>query len=110
MVGMAVIVVMVVVMTMVMMVVMLVLMCMDMSMSVLASQGHIVAVLLLVVDGDVHVDSCDAAGDSLAGLNFHTGEQTVHHLQKTGLFLWEHRRVQRRHQHIAGSAHVAFQI
>ena len=43
----------------------------------------------------------------VAGLNFHTGEQTVHHLQKTGLFLWEHQLVQRRHQHIAGSAHVA---
>ena len=101
-------VVMVMVMFMLVMVVMVMMVLMDMV--VPAAQGHIVAVFLLTADGDVHVGACDAAGDSLAGLNFHTGEQTVHHLQKTGLFLWEHQLVQRRHQHIAGSAHVAFQI
>ena len=68
------------------------------------------AVLLLAVDGDVHVGAGDAAGDSLAGLNFHAGEQTVHGFQKAGLILRGHQLVQRCHQHIAGGAHVAFQI
>ena len=74
------------------------------------AQGHIVAVFLLVVDGDVHVGSCDAAGDSLAGLNFHAGKQVIHGLQKVSLFFCSHQFVQCRHQHIASSAHVAFQV
>ena len=86
---------------------MLVMLLMDMV--VPAAQGHIVAVFLLVVDGDVHVGSCDAAGDSLAGLNFHAGKQVIHGLQKVSLFFCSHQRVQCRQQHSAGSAQIAFQ-
>ena len=68
------------------------------------------AVLLLTADGDVHMGAGDAAGDGLPGVNFHAGEQAVHGLQKILLFGFGHQLVQRRHQHIAGGAHVAFQI
>ena len=102
--------VMIVVMVMVMSMFMLMAVLMNMNMLLSAAQGHIVAVFLLTVDGDVHVGAGDAAGDSLAGLNFHPGEQAVHGLQKIMLFGFGHQLVQRRHQHIAGGAHVAFQI
>ena len=98
----------VMVVAMVVVVVMMVLM--DMALILSATQSHIVAVLLLTTDGDVHVGAGDAAGDGLPGVNFHAGKQAVHGLQKIMLFGFSHQLVQRRHQHIAGGAHVAFQI
>ena len=71
-------------------------------------QGHIVAVLLLAVDGDGHVGAPDTAGGGGLGLHGNAGEQAVHGVQKPGLVLQQ--LVQGAHQHVAGGAHVAFQI
>lgn len=89
-------------------VLMLVLMMMRMNFLMAVAAGHIVAVLLLAVDGHVHVGAADAAGGGAPGRHRHTGDQAVHGVQEAGLVLQQ--LIEGGHQHIAGGAHVAFQI
>ena len=72
------------------------------------AQSHVVAVFLLVVDGDGHVGAPDAAGGGGLGLYGNAGNQAVHGVQETGLVLQQF--VQSAHQHIAGGAHITFQV
>ena len=101
---------MVVIVMMVVIMVMIMTMLVDVVVVMSTAQGHIMAVLFFTADGDIHVGAGDAAGHSLAGLDLHAGEQAVHCFQKSHLFEFGHQFVQCRHQHIASSAHVAFQI
>ena len=72
------------------------------------SQGHVMAVFLLAVDGDGHVGAPDAAGGGGLGLHGDAGDQAVHRVQKGGLVLQQ--LVQSAHQHVASGTHIAVQI
>ena len=74
------------------------------------AQSHIVAVLLLAVDRHLHVGAGDAAGDGLPGRHRDAGEQAVHGVPKDVLLGLGQQLVQGGHQHVAGGAHIAFQI
>ena len=74
------------------------------------AQGHIVAVLLPAVDQHLHAGAGDAAGDGAPGRHGDTGEQAVHGVQKGVLLDLGQQLVQGGHQHVAGGAHIAFQI
>ena len=74
------------------------------------AQGHIVAVFLLSVDQNFHVGAGDAAGDGAPGRHGNAGEQAVHGVQKGVLLGLGQQLVQGGHQHVAGGAHIAFQI
>ena len=74
------------------------------------AQGHIVAVLLPAVDQHLHAGAGDAAGDGAPGRHGDTGEQAVHGVQKGVLLGLGQQLVQGGHQHVAGGAHIAFQI
>ena len=121
--GMAVVVVMVVFMPMVVFVFMLVMVFMAVMGLVMGclvdvvmngvldgAQSHIVAVLLLAVDRHLHVGAGDAAGDGLPGRHRDAGEQAVHGVPKDVLLGLGQQLVQGGHQHVAGGAHITFQI
>ena len=74
------------------------------------AQGHVVAVLLLPVDQHLHAGAGDAAGDGAPGRHGDAGEQAVHGVQKGALLGLGQQLVQGGRQHVAGGAHIAFQI
>ena len=74
------------------------------------AQSHIVAVLLLTVDQHLHALAGNAAGDGVSGRYGDAGEQAVHGVQKGVLLGLGQQLVQGGHQHVAGGAHIAFQI
>ena len=68
-----------------------------------------VFVLLLSMDGDLHVGATDAAGNSGGGLHLHAGQaQAVHGAQEALLVLQQ--LVQGGHKHIARGPHITFKI
>ena len=70
--------------------------------------GHIMAMLLLAVDHDLHMGTADAAGGGGPGRNCYAGEQVVHRVKKAGLIVQQ--LVEGSYQHVAGGAHIAFKI
>lgn len=113
--------VMVMLMLMLMVVVMLVLMVMVvvmmMLMTVLVLMVVVMVMVMIVtigplldtVDGHMHVGARDARGDAPLGLQVHAGEGQVVHGVQEGLFVLQEL-IEGGEQHIAGRAHIAFQI
>lgn len=75
-----------------------------------AVQGQVMALFLLAVDPHLHAGAGDAAGDRRHRLHRYAGEKGVHGFQKRVFLPLVQQLVQSGHQHIAGGAHVAFQI
>ena len=98
-------VVMMMLMTVVVVMVMLVLMVVVMVMVMIVTIGP----LLDTVDGHMHMGARDARGDAPLGLQVHAGEGQVVHGVQEGLFVLQEL-IEGGEQHIAGRAHIAFQI
>ena len=109
--------VMVVVMMMLMTVLVVVVMMMLMVMTVLVLMVVVMIIVMIVtigplldtVDGHMHVGARDARGDAPLGLQVHAGEGQVVHGVQEGLFVLQEL-IEGGEQHIAGRAHIAFQI
>lgn len=109
--------VMVVVMMMLMTVLVVVVMMMLMVMTVLVLMVVVMVMVMIVtigplldtVDGHMHVSARDARGDAPLGLQVHAGEGQVVHGVQEGLFVLQEL-IEGGEQHIAGRAHIAFQI
>ena len=80
-----------------------------MDMGMLMSKGNVYALLLRPVNSDRNMGTGDPAADRGLQRHMHPGKAQGIHLLHEGLPVGDQLQ-QRRHQHIASRAHVAFQI